>query len=141
MFDYNIDISMNTTECFRNTSINYNKSYASKENEKNYFNISLQKNIFDSCKYNKYTSNEQNIRTSIYNSFMNGIKPCIETKSINLASLYKSNNSNFQRYNASTKNEKNHGKLNSSNFFNNSSGSHDGNIYSNQSLGSHYIHW
>ena len=139
IFDTNIDISMNTSKYFINSKNNFNKTNESKENDKNYNNISFPKNDLEPLKYNKFTSKEQNIRTSIYNTFMKGVKYDIETKNINLASLTKNNN-NCQIYNISMRNNERYERFDKSINFNSSLGSHDGYFYNNQSLGNYYIY-
>ena len=92
--------------------------------------------------FNNNASEEKN-KSYFDNSFFKGTKSKIETKSINLGALTKSvnGNTNFQRYNISTRQGDRHEKLNNSNYFNNSVGSQDGHLLTNNTIGNYYIQW
>jgi hypothetical protein len=143
-FDNSINLNMNNSQFINdnNNDSKFNNFNISKENNKNFINLCLQKKDFSTRLFNNNASEERN-KSYFDNSFFKGIKSKIETKSINLGALTKSvnGNTNFQRYNISTKLGDGHDKLNSSNFFNSSVGSQDGNLFTNNTIGSYYIQW
>ena len=146
-FDNNIisiNVSMNNTEFINdyNNYNNFNNFNMPKENNKNYINLFLHKKDCSTRLFNNTASEEPN-KSYFDNSFFQGVKSKIETKSINLGALTKSvnGNTNFQRYNISTRQCDRHEKLNSSNYFNNSVGSQDGHLLTNNTIGNYYIQW
>ena len=139
----NININMSNTQFINdNNSYNNFNDYIPKENNKNYMNLFLHKKDCNTRIFNKIGSEEPN-KSYFNNSFFKGVKSKIETKNINLRALTKSvnGNTNFQRYNISTRQGEGHEKLNSSNYFNNSAGSQDLHLLTNNTIGNYYIQW
>ena len=143
-FDNSINLNMNNTQSINdnNNYNNFNNFNIPKENNKNYINLFLHKKDNSTRLFNNIVSEEPN-KSYFDNSFFKGVKYKIETKNINLGALTKSvnGNTNFQRYNMSTRQGDGHEKLNSSNFFNNSVGSQDGHLLTNNTIGKYYIQW
>ena len=143
-FDNSINLNMNNTQSINdnNNYNNFNNFNIPKENNKNYINLFLHKKDNSTRLFNNIVSEEPN-KSYFDNSFFKGVKYKIETKNINLGALTKSvnGNTNFQRYNISTRQGDGHEKLNSSNFFNNSVGSQDGHLLTNNTIGKYYIQW
>jgi hypothetical protein len=140
----NLNMNMNNTQSINdnNNYNNFNNFNIPKENNKNYINLFLHKKDNSTRLFNNIVSEEPN-KSYFDNSFFKGVKFKIETKNINLGALTKSvnGNTNFQRYNISTRQGDGHEKLNSSNFFNNSVGSQDGHLLTNNTIGKYYIQW
>ena len=140
----NINMSMNNTQFINdyNNYTNFNNINIPKENNKNFINLFLHKKDCSTHIYNNNASEERN-KSYFDNSFFKGVKSKIETKSINLGALTKSvnDNTNFQRYNISTRQGDRHENLNRSNYFNNSMGSQDGYLLTNNTIGNYYIQW
>ena len=140
-FDKTMNMNMNNTHYLQKNS----NSNILKENDSNYLNLCEQRNDSldsDNFKYNKYSADIQNNKTDYYNFFIKGNQKRIETKNINLGSLNKNENSNFQKYNMSLRKNEKHEKLNSSsNYFNSTSSFQDSNFISKRSIGNYYIKW